>query len=82
MKTNSAVNLLRHIGGTAAAMLDTENERIALRAFQRQEAIDNPKEKRMAQPLRSYLKRYRNNIAEYLMAQARGKKRLDKEHQS
>ena len=78
---NTATKLLRHIGGTAAAMLDATNERIVIRAAEKQEAIDNPPEKRIAQPLRSYLKRYRNNIAEYIIA-VRGRRAAVEAQQS
>lgn len=68
MKTNSAINLLRHIGGTAAIMLDTKQEKQAIQEFLRQDKKDNPPEKRMPELLRQYHKRYRNNIAEYIGA--------------
>lgn len=70
--TNSAINLLKHIGGTAAIMVTPDPDKAEIAKFKRQDAIDNPVPKRMAQPLRSYLKRYRNDLAEYLIAKRKG----------
>lgn len=64
---NAATSILNHIGGTAAAMLRKEQEQKELREFLRKDAQEHPKEPRIAQPLRSYLKRYRNNLAEYML---------------
>lgn len=57
MKTNSAINLLRFIGGTAAKMLDAKAEKVALNAFMKKYALDNPKD-RGPKLARQYKARY------------------------
>lgn len=70
MKTNSALNLLQHIGGTAAIIADAG----WMPHFQRDK---EEKKERISQPLRSYLKRYRNNIAEYIRFKRNGWKHIE-----
>lgn len=55
---NSAINLLNHIGGTAAAMLRRKDEAKEIAAFLRQDAKDNPVPKRKPKLFRQYNKRY------------------------
>lgn len=64
---NSAVNLLRHIGGTAAIIVTPDEDAAEKAAFIREDAKANPVKARLPKLLRQYHKRYRNNLAEYII---------------
>lgn len=70
---NSALNLLRHIGGSALAMTQAKQERKEIAEFLRKDAKEHPPEPRLPKLLRQYLKRYRNNLAEYIRAKRDGR---------